>query len=181
MLNVLKTFKTGKQVELHNDVTFDGVKAVFKSQSEIGWRIFIDGCGSVEWAKAQQIYLNWIGSRKSGKKWTSGLILQLWNVQWDAWMNRNEVLHDTPLAEIMGGGLYLDNALRKEWMEGFDLLPRSIASMIPEEVENVLNLGLQERKGWLVLVRRARVANGFECIQDEFSKASSKLREWVGL
>ena len=96
-------------------------------------------------------------------------------------MNRNEVLHDTPLAEIMGGGLYLDNALRKEWMEGFDLLPRSIASMIPEEVENVLNLGLQERKGWLVLVRRARVANGFECIQDEFSKASSKLREWVGL
>ena len=64
---------------------------------------------------------------------------------------------------------------------GFDLLPKSISSMIPEEVENVLNLGLQKRKGWLVLIRRAREAYGMECIQDEFSKPSSKLREWVGL
>ena len=147
VLNALKSFKTGEKVALHDDIMFDGVKDVFTSQSNIGWRVFIDGWVSVEWAKVQQSYFNWIGSRRTGRKWTSGLIQHLWNVQWDAWMNRNEVLHDNPIAEIMDGGLYLNIALRKEWVLGFDLLPNSISSMIPEEVENALNLGLQERKG----------------------------------
>ena len=181
VVNALESFKNGEQVGLHDGVLFDSVKQVYEAQSEIGWRLFLDGCLSVEWAKAQQVYLSWIGSRRSGQQWAAGLIKQLWMVQWDAWMNRNEALHNTPLAENMSGGIALDRALRKEWQQGFMLLPKSIKIMLPKKVECVLNSGLHQRKGWLVMIRRARVAVGDECIEDEFSAQGGKLRKWVGL
>ena len=96
VINALTSFKQNKSIVLHENVLFDAASKVYNAQTSLGWRLFLDGCLSVEWAEAQQTYLTWIGSRKSGKKWTAGLILHLWNVQWDAWMNRNEVLHDTP-------------------------------------------------------------------------------------
>ena len=135
----------------------------------------------MKWAKIQQIYLSWIGSRRSGQKWVAGLIMQLWNVQWDAWMNRNEALHNTPLAENMSGGICLERALRKEWQQGFMLLPKSIRIMLPKEVNKVLNSGLHERKGWLVLIRRARANIGEVEAKDEFSIQGGQLRKWVGL
>ena len=181
VINALESFKNGERVTLQKDVLFDGVKQVFEAQSDIGWRIFIDGCLSVEWAKIQQIYLSWIGSRRSGQKWVAGLIMQLWNVQWDAWMNRNEALHNTPLAENMSGGICLERALRKEWQQGFMLLPKSIRIMLPKEVNKVLNSGLHERKGWLVLIRRARANIGEVEAKDEFSIQGGQLRKWVGL
>ena len=166
---------------LPNGVFFDGVKQLFVAQSDIGWRLFIDGCLSVEWAKTQQKYLSWIGSRRSRHKWVAGSIKKLWNFQWDAWMNRNEALHNTPLAENMSGGICLERALRKEWQQGFMLLPKSIRIMLPEEVDKVLNSGLHERKGWLVLIRRARAVIGEGGIKDEFPTQGGKVRKWVGL
>ena len=181
VINALQAFKKDEQMVLHKDVLFDGVKQVFMAQSNIGWRLFLDGCLSVEWAKAQQVYLSWIGSRRSGQKWVAGLIRQLWSVQWDAWMNRNEALHNTPIAENMSGGVCLDRALKQEWKQGFMMLPKSIKIMLPKGVDRVVNSELHERKGWLVLIRRARMAVGDECAQDEFSIQSGKLRKWVGL
>ena len=57
VINALQAFKKDEQMVLHNDVLFDGVKQVFMAQSNIGWRLFLDGCLLVEWAKAQQVYL----------------------------------------------------------------------------------------------------------------------------
>ena len=181
VINVLTSFKLNKSIEIHENVIFDAAHKVYNAQSKIGWRLFLDGILSVEWAEAQQTYLTWIGSRRSGKKWVAGLILHLWNVQWDAWMHRNEVLHDTPLAEVLSGGLYLDQALKYEWAAGFNLLPRDVTATLPKKVEYVLKSSLSEKKGWLVLIRRARESVGETCLQDEFSKSKSKLRKWVGL
>ena len=99
---------------IHDDVAFDGAVRVFDSQRNIGWRLFFDGCLSHECTKVQQEYLTWKGSRQSGQKWFSKLISKLWDFQHEAWMHRCSILHDTPLAEIMGGSLALDRSLRME-------------------------------------------------------------------
>ena len=75
---------------------------------------FPDGCLSHKWSKVQHECLTWKGSRKSGQKWVSKLISKLWDFQDEAWMHICSILHDTPLAEIMGGSLALDRSLRME-------------------------------------------------------------------
>ena len=104
-----------------------------------------------------------------------------WNVQWDAWMHRNQVLHETPLSEVMSGSICLDRALKNEWKVGFHTLSRTIKLCPPNNVDKVLQATLLEKKGWLVLIRRAREAVGQECVKDEFSVVGSSLRKWVGL
>ena len=179
--NAIQAFKTGEPITLHEDISFDDVKQVYKYQVKIGWRLFIDGCLSVEWGKAQQRYLTWKGSRRKGSRWVAGLINQLWNIQWDAWMHRNSVLYDTPIEEIMSGSIYLERALKKEWELGFDRLPKMVRDMIPKKVSSIMNIELKEKKSWLVSIRRARGKEGDNRIQDEFSAIGSNLRKWVGI
>ena len=64
---------------------------------------------------------------------------------------------------------------------GFNLLPRHVKSILPKKVESVLKVNLSEKKGWLVLIRRAREIVGEACLQDEFSNPKRKLRKWAGL
>ena len=180
-INILSSFKSNQPVTLHDNVLFDGVFKVFTAQKSIGWRLFIDGCFSYEWAKVQQEYLDWMGSRKSGKKWVANLICQLWDLQWNTWMHRNSVLHNTPIVELMSGTACLDQALRHEWRLGFNDMPVTIKAMLPDHIETVLQMRVADKKGWLVLLRRTRESQGDNRIQDEFSKEGSSLRKWVGL
>ena len=75
--SLLINFKSGRAVELHDDILYDGVKRVFEAQCRIGWRLMLDGCLTGEWAECQQRYLVWIGSRKSGKKMGGGVNMQI--------------------------------------------------------------------------------------------------------
>ena len=154
---------------------------MFDAQQKIEWRLMLDGCLSVEWAECQQRYLTWIGSRKSGKKWVAGLIYKLWEIEWDAWMDRNSVIHDTPLAEERMGSLLMDKALEWEWTVGFDSFPAIVRVILPEDISLVLKGELDERKGWLVLVRRTRENVGDDRTVDEFSDVTGPMRKWVGI
>ena len=46
-----------------------------------------------DWVPLQQVYLDYKGSRRSGKLWLSGLIRQLHELAWDLWISRNQALH----------------------------------------------------------------------------------------
>ena len=96
-------------------------------------------------------------------------------------MHRNQVLYETPLSEVMSGSICLDRALKNEWKVGFHTLPGTIKICLPNNVDKVLQATLLEKKGWLVLIRRAREAVGQEFVKDEFSVVGSSLRKWVGL
>ena len=96
-------------------------------------------------------------------------------------MHRCSILHDTPLAEIMGGSLALDRSLRMEWNLGFIGFPNMIKSVLPNEIGLVMEGTIEEKKGWFVLVRRIRENIGDKRTQDEFSDPKNKLRAWAGL
>ena len=96
-------------------------------------------------------------------------------------MHRNYVLHDTPLAEEIRGSLLLDKALEREWKVGFYFFPAMVKAILPSEISVVIKGGLDERKGWLVLVRRTRENLGDGRTVDEFSDVKGQLRKWAGI
>ena len=96
-------------------------------------------------------------------------------------MDRNSVMHDTPLAEERRGSLLLDNALEWESTVGFDSFPDMVKVILPEDISLVLKGDLEERMGWLVLVRRTRENIGDARTVDEFSDTQGQLRKRAGI
>ena len=71
ILNVAYNCKIVLPIEVSDDLAFEGISAVFKSQKAIGWRLFLDGCLSHEWIRIQQNNLECMGSMKLGRRWRS--------------------------------------------------------------------------------------------------------------
>jgi hypothetical protein len=70
-----------------------GLRAAIEAQSSLGWQALLEGCVASDWAAIQQKYYEWIGSRRSGRRWVSMLIRKLWEVAWDLWEHRNGIVH----------------------------------------------------------------------------------------
>ena len=129
----------------------------------------------------QSTYFKWLGVRKTGKRWGAALIQKLWDVSWDQWENRNEALHNTPMAADLSGAVSLNRAISAECHLGIGDLPIKVGQTFPDDINTFLQQSLIERKCWLVLVRTAREAINDTRIQDEFTDPKSHLRKWVGL
>ena len=181
IINIIDNWKRGTEIQIQEGDLFDGIKELFRAQKRVGWRLFLDGCLTYQWAMIQQKYYEWKGYRNTGNKWASGLIRKLWDMQWDAWNHRNSMIHDTPLANIMEGELSLDRSLRNEWARGFVNFPRIIVAAILKEISTVMEGNLSGKKGWFVLVRKTRENLNDRSTEDEFSSEKSRLRGWVGL
>ena len=163
------------------DFDFEACEDVFVSQQKIGWRQLMGGCLSVEWARAQQAYYQWRDIRRTGKRWAVALIRKLWEIAWDLWSDRNDALHQTPLAADLEGAVSLDKAIREECLLGSADLPANVRCNFPSDVEQLIQSPLTQKKAWLVLVRAARELIHDTRIQDEFTNPKSYLRKWVGL
>ena len=95
----LQNQKSGKYIELEEDMGFDDTNKPYRTQEKIEQRIFIDRCLSHESIWMERQYIEWIGSKKTGRRWGENIICKLWEVQWDTLQGRNMVRCDTPLAE----------------------------------------------------------------------------------
>ena len=56
-----------------------------------------------------------------------------------------------------------------------------VKTILPSDTAVVLKGDLNERKGWLVLVRRTRENLGDTRTVDEFSDSKGQLRTWAGI
>jgi hypothetical protein len=72
------------------------------AQDCIGWTNFMLRQMTGESASAQQDYLDYLGRRKTGKRWLIAVMAKLLNISWDMWDHRNGVLHhkDHPLMQL---------------------------------------------------------------------------------
>jgi hypothetical protein len=70
-----------------------GEKEASNHQDQIGWTNFMLGRMAPELAAAQQSYLDWLGKRKTGKRWLIALTVKLLNISWDMSDHRNRILH----------------------------------------------------------------------------------------
>ena len=181
LIGGIRRWKFGVRYVNREHYSYPGAIGAARSQSSIGWRRLIEGTISVEWRKTQSTYYKLLEIPKSAEKWAAKLVIQLWDIVFVVWQHRNSVLHDTPLADLLGGGYALERALHREWNIGFDNLPEIVQATVPQSISTVMAGSTADRKGWFVLVRRAREnIAGYEPI-DEFSDPKSGLRKWVGM
>jgi hypothetical protein len=60
-----------------------GLNLLAIRQSELGEQALLEGRLSFEWEACQQVYLTFIKSRRTGKRWVVQLIKRLWDIAWD--------------------------------------------------------------------------------------------------
>jgi hypothetical protein len=63
------------------------------AQDRIGWTNFMLGRMASKWAAAQQVYLDHLGRRKTGKCWLIVITAKLLKISWDMWDNSIGILH----------------------------------------------------------------------------------------
>jgi hypothetical protein len=155
--------------------------SVFKEQQLIGWEGFIEGLLSNEWAIQQQRYYTTHKINRSGKAWASGLINQLWTLNYQVWISRNNALHKNQHSwNELHGMEELDKAIQKEWNTGIGTLNRKFSYLFMKySIESLLSLPPQQKRLWFKVVRSARELSGVEST-DAFSSPGA-LRKWVGL
>ena len=183
LITALAQWKQGKDIVQPNNLQGERSYILWKEQLRIGWRNALGGSISKLWGEIQQEHYKLIGSRKLGATWASGLVEQLWLIAWEQWKDRNETLHNTPLAADLSGLLSLDRSIRREWSQGTENMPRRVKVRFPKKIETLLVKPLETKKQWFSLVRSYREMVG-EAEDDEFSppaKKTKRLREWVGL
>ena len=183
LLTALQQWKKGQRIIRPMEVESTHSIAVWKEQTNIGWRNILGGSLSKQWKQRQDKYYKEMGSKKSGTTWVKGLVIQLWQLSWDQWEDRNRRLHDTPLAEDLTGALSLNRAIRDEWSQGIENMPQRVKRKFGEDVGKILSQTLKKQKQWFTLVRsyREMVGTAEDDVFSPLNKKTKKMRQWVGL
>jgi hypothetical protein len=64
-----------------------------QAQNDIGWEALLNGQVSLHWKEIQHQYYIFLGKRNTGERWVRLLIEKMWDVAWDQWDHRKEVVH----------------------------------------------------------------------------------------
>ena len=85
----IKNWKTGQPITSAKE----HLRELIQEQTKIGWHNFMFGLVSKRWAVLQHKEYRRLRSQRTGLCWVSALIQKLWDISWDMWMFRNNVLH----------------------------------------------------------------------------------------
>jgi len=154
----------------------------FSDQQKIGWDRFLEGFIASQWANIQQDYLTKINeTRSTGNSWATKLVQKLWGILHSVWNTRNEYIHNSEnMIEIIHGGQHLQEAIRKEYEQGIQVLHKDFKRLFDrQQLDELLKKPLKNRILWFRTIRLAREKTR-SAISDEFSM-NGPLRNWIGL
>ncbi len=63
-------------------------------QDTLGIRAFGEGFLSYGWREVQESYYGGNDSQQKSERWVSTLITKIWEVSWEMWQARNDILHN---------------------------------------------------------------------------------------
>ena len=149
------------------------------AQSHLGITNFLEGLLTYEWAVLQQQHYKKIGSRKTGRRWAVGLSTHLWKLVFHMWNHRNQVLHHKEELDCLSGLDIVKQAIRTEITCGLLDLDPIYYTYFNYTDTQITNMKSVDARNWLVLIRRAREAKGFQ-YNDNISN-SAPLKKWIGL
>jgi hypothetical protein len=93
------------------------LEAAVQEQIRIGWHRFYEGWLSKQWMILQQRHYTTVKSTKSGRRWATALIQNMWDTAWDLWEHRNEVLHRKENLITRTMGLHLNHRVTRAFMD----------------------------------------------------------------
>jgi len=152
----------------------------FRHQNKLGIYSLLLGFISKHIIAIQQDYYTSLSSKKNGIRWGANLTPRLWNMIYQLWCHRNDILHETEAFDNLSGLDMLKLSIEREHQEGASDLPNVYLSYFTLPLPLLLLKPTQYLKRWFLVIRSGREASNIPEIIDEFSTDES-LRNWVGL
>ena len=133
---------------------FPGIDQALDYQAAFGWHAFFEGFLVRNWAEVQQTYYNWVGSKRTGRRWASAIIKKLWDIAWDLWEHRNGFLHkEKQTAQQLA---QVEKDVRQEFHLGSSRLAPRDQPLFSKSLEEMLESSYDLQKAWVMLVQAAR-------------------------
>jgi len=177
----LKAWKRGQPWRLR------GVPAQYRQlqqeQDNIGWKNFLFGFVSKQWAHTQQMYYTQQKSRRSGAKWIRDLIPQMWEIIWSQWLHRNSIVHsnhettgDRPMDAV-------DQEIRAEFTLGEPhRCPGHFRRFFRGPLIRILGKNALDRRLWLKTAQSIRhLVTSLLINHDDLSAERRAMRRWLSL
>jgi len=170
---------TGLQ-EWHRGGTVMGTSSLIRQQSMIGWEAVMDGWLGLEWHSHQEAYWNLWKRWKSSRQWATELIKKLWNILWDMWDHRNDILHNTSQSweDILDSAI--NDQVHQLFSQGLQAVPYDAFNFFAQPVEELLSKPRQYKIQWVASVEAAITRKhhhdyGSYLLEQRF------MRWWLGL
>jgi hypothetical protein len=132
-----------------------GERAAAIAQDRIGWTNLMLGRAAGEWAAAQQDYLDYLGRRKTGKRWLIAITAKLLKISWDMWDHRNGILHHKDHLWKQAESKALNSSIEDKYDQGPLHLDEG-AQWLWRTTQAVKDLLIEAKQQWLRSVELAR-------------------------
>ena len=144
-----------------------------------GWNTLL-GRISTQITALQSRHYHLLASRRTGFRWTVGLIHQLQNLTWDMWDHRNAVKNNDPTRHFQRDELDAANqAIAEEWEQGDTGLLQQDRFLFRSRT-GVNQKTLPQKWEWLAFVSAARAAAAAEAgSQNTYEHERAFMRGWV--
>ena len=155
---------------------FRGLAGALEAQTIIGWKALLEGFIAIEWSGVQDAYYQWVGNRRSGRRWAAALIKKLWEVSWDMWEHRNGFVHTNSANTIASQAITRE--LHQEHALGIHSLPRQDQHLFRITLDTLLQSKLEVQQAWLSNVKAARARSQW-CDHATYRRERPFLRNWL--
>jgi hypothetical protein len=126
-------------------------------QTDIGWGLFLEGFLAAEWELLMSTHYASISSRRSGHRWSCGLIHRLWLLLRDLWEHRNAILHEAVPVETQLATAQLNTSVMGQYNQGLNgLNPSHFRSYFSRPLLDLLALTASYKRNWLANLLAAR-------------------------
>ena len=151
-----------------------------KAQSTLGAWNTILGRISTQISSSQTRFYARSHSRRTGHRWTVGLIQQLQNISWAMWDHRNGVLHKDPTRHYQRDLMDTTNQeISKEWQTGGQGLLTQDRFLFRDRAGVNLKT-LPQKLDWLDAVAMARAAAAADdANRTSYEHERAGLRQWL--
>jgi hypothetical protein len=142
-------------------ITPPDLRAAVQAQNSLGWNQFLKGRIVKDWAPIQDADFACRLLRNTGKTWSASLSCGIWELAWQMWDHRKEILHNTDVSDQLLDMDGTDLAIINEWHAGYDdLAATDRLHFRGLTLDGLLAKHSRYRREWLMHVQTARAAAG---------------------
>ena len=136
------------------------VVAALAAQRQLGPRALFEGLLSSAWSPLQETHYRTLpGDRRSGARWASLLIEQLWLMGFVLWEHRKSIMHSPDSIHSKEELEEANTRIHEEYGRGSDDLPATAQHLFKTPLRKRLKHDLPEKERWLDLVQLERHHN----------------------
>jgi hypothetical protein len=132
-----------------------------QDQDRLGWQNLTIGRISNLWTDAQEQWLVQVATRwkKSSAQWAKKLIVGIWDINWEMWMQRNNVLHHPQHPWKISARQSLDSIIQGIWStyNPSNFLARDHRLFQGTPTFIIKNYTTERKQQWILFTRHARM------------------------